>query len=365
MDVAVVGGGVVGAACARAAALRGLRAVVLEPGRLLGAASPASAGMLAAQVESADDAQLSLFVRARDRYVELAPALEDSTGIAVGLWRAGVAALALDDIAAARLRETAVRQRTQGFVAEWLTADQMRARDPGVTPDCRGAFLSPHDGAVDPEALARALLADAERLGVLVIPERVERIRIAATGVAGVSTAARDVVARHVVLAAGVWSPMVPGPPRRVPVEPVRGQLVATPWPLGTPPAILYHDHCYVLARGAEAVLGSTMERVGFDARATAEGIAGIVQRTAAILPVLAGLPITRAWAGLRPVTPDGHPVVGPDPEVRGLWYATGHGRNGILLAALTGDVIAEWVATGTPGVDVSSWRVDRFQTDG
>ena len=361
MDVAVVGGGVVGAACARAAARRGLRVMVLEPGRLPGVASPASAGMLAAQLEPTDDAQLRLFVRARDRYTELAPALEDSTGIPVGLWRPGVAALATDDLMAASLKKAVVRQHSAGLVIEWLTAEQIRTRCPGVTPECRGALFSPSDGAIDPGALTRALLADAQRLGVLVVPERVEQIRIADAAVTGAATRARDIVARHVVLAAGAWSPMVSGLPRHLPVEPVRGQLVATPWPRGTPAAVLYHDHCYVLARGGEAVLGSTMERVGFDARATAEGSAGIVARSAMILPALAAAPVTRAWAGLRPVTPDGHPVVGPDPQVRGLWYATGHGRNGILLAALTGEVIADLLATGTTTVDISSWRVDRF----
>ena len=137
-------------------------------------------------------------------------------------------------------------QQSAGLVIEWLTAEHISSRCPGVTPECRGALFSPSDGAVDPGALARALLADAQRLGVLVIPERVEQIRIADAAVTGVATRAQDIVAHHVVLAAGAWSPMVSGLPRHLPVEPIRGQLVATPWPRGTPPAILYHDHCYV-----------------------------------------------------------------------------------------------------------------------
>jgi glycine oxidase len=137
--------------------------------------------------------------------------------------------------------------------------------------------------------------------------------------------------------------------------------MAATPWPAGTPPAILYRGHCYVLARGAEAMLGSTMEHAGFDARVTTEGQAQIFRSAVELLPTIARQPVLRTWAGLRPVTPDGAPLVGPDPDVRGLWYATGHGRNGVLLAALTGEVIGDLLAGGTTAVDIASWTVNRF----
>src|SRR6185436_4022898 len=130
-------------------------------------------------------------------------------------------------------------------------------------------------------------------------------------------------------------------------VAPVRGQMAATPWPRTTPPAIFYDDHCYVLTRGTEALLGSTMERTGFECRVTNEGLAQIFRAAVRLLPALMREPVRRMWAGLRPVTPDGQPIVGGDGEIEGLWYATGHGRNGVLLAGLTGDVIADLVTTG------------------
>jgi glycine/D-amino acid oxidase-like deaminating enzyme len=125
------------------------------------------------------------------------------------------------------------------------------------------------------------------------------------------------------------------------------------------PSAILYHDHGYVLRRGDSALMGSTMEHAGFDARITTEGQARIVEGARRLLPSLQGA--TSAWAGLRPLTPDGLPLIGADPELDGLWYATGHGRNGILLAALTGDVLADLITTGTTDVDISVFRPDRF----
>jgi glycine oxidase len=334
---------------------------VFEPGPEAGAASPASAGMLAAQVEPMDAALLGLSVRARDLHAELAPVLQDSTGIDIRFWREGIASVALDDAGAERLRAHAGHQRQAGLRADWLEPGEVLERWPGVNPDCRGAMFSPEDGALDPDALARALMADARRLGAALVPHRVDALRVAGDRVKGVSAGGADRPCAHVVLAAGAWTPLLRGLPRPLPVEPVRGQMAATPWPAGTPPAIVYYEHSYVLARGAEAMFGSTMERVGFAARVTTKGLAQIFRTAVQLVPALAALPVQRTWAGLRPVTPDGAPIVGPDPDVRGLWYATGHGRNGVLLAALTGEVVGDLLLGGTSPIDVTSWKVERF----
>ncbi len=363
VDVAIVGGGTVGAACARAAASRGLEVAIFEPGPDPAAASPASAGMLAAQIEPGDDVLVALSVRARDLYEPLAPALQEATGIDIGFWRAGIAAVAFDEETADGLKHEVARQRQSGLRCDWLEGDEVRERWPGAAPECLGALFAPEDGAVDPQALARACLADARRLGAALRTEKVSAVSVANGRAAGVVTAQGVTSAEHVVVAAGVWSPQIGGLPRPLPVEPMRGQMAATTWPDGTPPAILYHAHGYVLARGSEAVLGSTMERAGFDARITNEGLAQIFRGAVRLLPALIKQPIARMWAGLRPVTPDGRPILGRDPDVAGLWYATGHGRNGILLAALTGDVLADLLTAGTTDVDIAPLSIDRFNT--
>jgi glycine oxidase len=163
--------------------------------------------------------------------------------------------------------------------------------------------------------------------------------------------------ARHVVVAAGAWSPQLEGLPRALPVEPVRGQLLAVRWPAGTPPIIVFHEHSYVLARGQEAIVGATIERVGFDASVTDAGLAQLRAAAARLFPAIALEAAPRTWAGLRPVTPDGRPLVGPEEEAEGLWYATGHGRNGILLAGLTGEIIGDLLATGETEIDWSPLR--------
>jgi glycine oxidase len=116
--------------------------------------------------------------------------------------------------------------------------------------------------------------------------------------------------------------------------------------------------------RGGKAVLGSTMERAGFDCRVTNEGLAEILQRITRLLPGLAALTVERAWAGLRPLTPDGLPIVGADADVTGLVYATGHGRNGILFAALTGEAVGDLVTTGQTELDISAFTPQRFLRD-
>jgi glycine oxidase len=360
-DVAVVGGGAVGAACARAAARRGLEVAIFEPGPDPAAASPASAGMLAAQIELGDEGLVALSVRARDLYEELAPALQEATGIDIGFWRSGIAAFAFDEAAASRLKEEVARQRQAGLRCDWLEGEDVRERWPGAAPDCQGALFAPEDGAVDPHALTRACLADARRLGATLHAERVEGLALTQQRVTGVVTARGTTAVDHAVVAAGVWSPQLHGLPRPLPIEPLRGQMAATAWPDGSPPAILYHEQGYVLARGGDAVIGSTMERAGFDARVTNEGLAQIFRGAVRLLPALLTQPVLRIWAGLRPVTPDGRPIVGPDPEVQHLWYATGHGRGGILLAALTAEVVADLLTAGKTDVDISPLRVERF----
>jgi glycine oxidase len=363
-DIAVVGGGVIGAACARAAALRGLHVTLFAPGPDPAAASRASAGLLAAQIESGDERLLPLAVRGRDLYQDLAASLKDTTGTDIGFQPIGIATFAFDETQAAALFELVAEQRQAGLRCDWLERDDLNERWPGVAPEARGALYAPEDGCLDPAALAAALLADARRLGVRISPEPVRRILTSQGRAMGVATAANSIPAPQIVIAAGAWSPLLEGLPRRLAVEPVRGQLLAIDWPAGFPAAVFYHGHGYLLPRGSEAILGSTMEHVGFDAHTTEAGLAEIRHSTARLCPAITQSAVRRSWAGLRPVTPDGLPILGADPEISGVWYATGHGRNGILLAGITGEIIGDLLSSGHTDVDISELSIDRFTQD-
>ena len=358
-EVLVAGGGIIGAACARALALRGLRVLICEPGPEPAAASAASAGILGPQIERTDETLRALGLRARDLYDTLASTLAETTGIDIGLWREGIASLAFEEAEAEGLRDAVAHQRQAGLRCDWLEAAEVAERFPATAP-CLGAMFAPEDGAVDAPALTRALLADAKRLGTRTFATRVNRINTILGRVTGVEIPAGKIKAEHVVIAAGVWSTQIDHLPRRLPVEPVRGQMAAAPWPANMPRTVLYYDHGYVLARSGEAIFGSTMEHAGFDGSVTPAGIAEIMAAARRMLPQLPAVP-TRTWAGLRPLTPDGRPIVGADPDVRGLWYATGHGRNGVLLAGLTGDIIASLITTGESEVEIASLAPERF----
>ncbi len=360
-EVLVAGGGIIGAACARSLAVRGLRVLICEPGPEPTAASAASAGILGPQIESTDDSLRGLGLRARDLYEPLAAALAESTGIDVGFWRDGVASVAFTDAEAEQLREAVAHQRQAGLRCDWLEPEEVAERFPAIAP-CLGALYAPEDGAIDAPALARALRADAQRAGVKTVNARVNRLSIILGRATGVETSAGKIKAEHVVIAAGAWSPQIEHLPRHLPVEAVRGQMGAAPWPSNMPQTVLYHDHAYVLARRGEAIFGSTMEHVGFDGRVTESGIRAIVANARRLLPSLPETP-ARTWAGLRPLTPDGRPIIGPDPDVRGLWYATGHGRNGVLLAGLTGEIIADLATTGSTEVEIASLAPERFSS--
>ena len=360
-DVVVVGGGVIGAACARELAAAGSRVAVIEHGKASGQAWRAAAGMLAPQIEAdGPDPLLRFGVTARDLYVELAPLLRERTGIDIGLWQEGIARLAGDEAEAGELRSKVASQLLSGYTCHWLERDEVHSRWAWLGPTA-GGLWAPRDGALDPELLVAALLADAGLYGATLVSERVIAVNRAGRRISGVVTESGRYAADYVVLAAGAWSGLIEGLPRQIPVQPVRGQMAALPWPPAVGRAIVYHKDCYLVARGSEAILGSTMEYVGFHPEVTPEGVARILSATMALCPGLVRGKLRRTWAGLRPMTPDGVPIIGDDPQLEGLWYATGHGRNGILLAGLTGVLLRQLMNGEPPLLDVTPFSPTRF----
>lgn len=360
-DVVVVGGGVVGAACARELARNGRSVAVLDPDDARGQAWRASAGMLAPQIEGRQgDLLFELGLAGRELYCELANALREATGVDVGLWRGGSAAVARQEAEASDLRSKVAWQRQQGHVCDWLEADEVRERYPWLGP-CVGALWAPHEGALDPVRLVEALRADARAHGADLIADEAVALDQRGDRITGVTGRQSSYSAGAVLVAAGVWSRLIRGLPRPMAVEPARGQMVALPWPDGVERAIVYHRDCYLLARGNEAIAGSTMEYVGYDASVTSTGLGRVLTAAVALCPPLSGLPVSRSWAGLRPMTPDGLPILGREPRLQGLWYAAGYGRHGVLLAGITAMLLRLMMNGQTPTEDLSALRPERF----
>ncbi|HKV75950.1 MAG TPA: glycine oxidase ThiO [Gemmatimonadales bacterium] len=343
-DVIVIGGGAVGSACARELAVAGRSVVVLERGRPAGEGWRAAAGMLAPQVEAEEEDPLfELGLAGRERIAELAQPLHESSGIDIQFWQGGIVRIAHSAARVTELKARVAWQRQHGHLSDWFDEDEIRSRWPWLGPSL-GGLWAPQEAAVDPVKLVEALRADAARLGARFVTEEATSLERSGNRITGV-VARERYSAGDVVIAAGAWSGNLLGLPRPLSVEPIRGQMAALPWPAGVEPAIIFGDGGYIVARGPEALVGSTMESAGFAPDVTPAGLAEILAGVSALCPAWAQFGITRTWAGLRPVTPDGLPIIGREPKVEGLWYATGHGRNGVLLSAITGQIMARLLA--------------------
>lgn len=352
-DVAVIGAGVVGLGVAWRAAARGMRVVVLErapEGQAPGAASPVAAGMLA-PVSEADVGErplLELGLRAAAAW----PAFSAALGDDVGYRTCGTLLLARGaDEAAALEREQALRE-SLGLRAERLLPSAARRLEPALAPHLRAALHVADDHAADPRLLHAALRAAARDAGVEIrAGADVERISLDDGRASGVVLAdGTTVAAGQVVVAAGSWSGAALGlpEPARVPVRPVKGQLLRLRDPDGPGllDRVLRFEGGYVVPRGdGRYIVGATMEERGFDPTVTAGGIYELLRDTIDLVPGIDELVIEETVVGFRPGVPDNVPILGRSPHVEGLVWATGHHRNGILLASITGDLVADILA--------------------
>lgn len=369
-EVLVVGGGVAGCAVALELLRRGAGATVLDAGEE-GRATPASAGMLAARYESEGDAALfRLGLWSRASHARFLSRVQRLSGRDPRLRADGMLVVNRDagDEREAReaVRWQARRLGTSGTGPEprLLSPDEATARHRWATADAESYLWLPGEAHVDARALAAALPEAVREAGGEVREEAAAALRVSGGRAAGVDLRGGDAAgADHVVVAAGAWSERLGGLPRPVPVRPVRGQMLRLEAP-EEPPSPLLADHGgrYVVPRGEGTVLaGSTMEEAGFRPAVTGEGREAVRRGAAALAPPLEGARVVGEWSGLRPVTPDGRPVLGPDPGLPGLHYATGYGRNGILLAPAAATVVADLLLEGETEAEAGPFLADRF----
>jgi glycine oxidase len=354
-DAIVVGGGVIGLACAWRAAQRGLSVAVVERDRPGAGASGVAAGMLAPVGEATwgEDRLLELALASHRLWPAFAAELSAAAGHDVGLLELGALHVALDRDEVAELRRRFDLMRSLELDAAWLRPSECRALEPGLAT-AGGGVHAPHEGAVDPRRLVEALAAAFERAdGSLVIAEVTEAV-VESDRLVGVRTAGGDELrAGAVVLAAGSWSAAdwLPAP-ARPPIRPVKGQIITLGGSPVDPPCerIVVTERVYMVPRpDGRLVVGATVEEQGFDTRVTAGGVYELLREAYRALPEVAELELLDVVAGLRPTTPDNLPLIGPG-AIEGLVLATGHFRNGILLAPLTAERIAAQLADSVTG---------------
>ena len=345
-DVIVVGGGVIGAAVTYFLSSAGVRVTLLEREELASQASGAAAGMLAPICESSGEGPFfQAAVRSLGMFEQLVPALKEGGGVDPQFVRSGVLRVALDPSDAEHLQQSV--NRLHPYDVAWLSPAEAREREPQITPGLEGALWSPREGHVYSPAMTRSFAQAAAAQGARIetgIP--VQGLLRSGDRVTGVVTAEGDRPAGTVVLCAGVWTRFcAEWLSLRLPLEPIRGQILALDAPRPSFRSIVWGEGAYLVPKqNGSVIVGATEERAGFDRRVTAAGLSRLLQAAPELVPALAQSTFRQAWAGLRPDTPDHLPVIGPVPGVEGLLLAAGHYRNGVLLSPITGRLIADWL---------------------
>jgi glycine oxidase len=371
-QVVVVGGGLIGLAVARELAGRGGRVTVLERGEPGAAASWAAGGMLSPRAEALRPGPfLELGLASLDRYPGFIDGVVRESGVPVEFAGGGKLLLATT---AAEAGQLAARYGWQegaagaGAGIERIAAAEARRLEPAIAPEVVEALWVRDDHRVDNRALVRAVRLAAEARGVTIrAGALVTAVQVRGGRVTGVTLAGDERIgAESVVIAAGAWSGVLAGLPEPLAVAPVRGQMVELDGGVGLLGRVVMSPGCYIVPRRAGRLLvGSTMERAGFVAVATAAGVQALLAAAIAAVPALAGAPLVGTWGGLRPGTPDELPILGADPEVAGLFHATGHFRNGILLAPITAEVVGAAWAGEAPAVEIAPFSVARLRSAG
>ena len=366
-DAVVVGAGLIGLACGWRAAQAGLSVAVLDRAEPGSGASGVAAGMLAPVTEAdfGEESLLRLNLASRALWADFAAELEEHSGAGCGYAESGALVAAADRDDAEELRRLHQFQRSLGLDSEWLGPRDARALEPGLSPRVAGAILAPQDGHVDPRATLAALRAAfVASGGELLAGTEVAALERDGDRVTGVRTEAGRLSSDAVVVAAGAWSAeLVPEGP---PVRPVKGQILELRVRRGTRPPrrIVRTPRCYLFARaGGRVALGATMEEQGFDTTVTAGGVYRLLEAAWEVFPEVLELELVAARSGLRPGSPDNSPMIGPAAE-EGLLWATGHHRNGVLLAPLTAQAVVEALrGEGLPD-EAAPFSPRRFELD-
>lgn len=362
-DVVVIGAGAIGSACALELAKAGLRVTVIERGQPGSEASGASAGMLSAAFEEPGGPVAELGRASAELYPALAEELRSDAGVDIEYSRAGHLHLLFSDAEAQKSARQGERRGAGGERFVFLPPDEVRRLEPRVSPKVRGAIFVPGNGWVNAGRLVAGLVQAAALRGVeFRLGSPVQELTLEGGRVTGVSGRGFTLEAGAVLLAAGAWSGQIGGIPDALEVAPVRGQMIA----LAALPAllqhVLYRGEVYLVPRpSGEILVGATVEEAGYDKTVTAEAIHWLLTEALAAVPALAGAPFLRAWAGLRPRSRDGWPVLGPWPDLPGLYVATGHFRSGILLTPVTARLIRELLVEGKPSLPLGPFLPDRL----
>ncbi len=357
-DVIVIGGGVIGLSIARRLAAH-KSVLVVDRGATGQGTSRAAAGMLTPLSEADDQGPFFQLCRASHAmYGPFIDELQAETKLDIGYSAPGVLCLASTEPAAAVLQKRYEWQKRAGFAVELLSADDVRKVEPLITaPICNAVFI-PGESCVTPRRLVNALREACFNRGVDI------RTGVCVEGIAEnrVLVGGMSLEAQNIVIASGVWSGQLAGLDPPIPVSPRKGQILSLAMPAGAFCRMIRWGSSYFVPRSTgELIVGATSEDAGFDLSNTPSGLGRLLSDAQQISSHAGGYPILETWTGLRPATPDGLPILGPS-AVPGVYYATGHYRNGVLLAPVTAAIVSDLVNGRKPSLPIDQYSPRRFR---
>lgn len=347
-EILIIGGGVIGLSTARSLKKAGAgKITILERGLVGRESSFAAAGMLAphAETDKLDDF-FDFCHESNNLYPQFAAELFDETGVDIELDRSGTLYLAFSEEDVKEINRRYVWQKGSGLAVEYLTAEEIRRNEPFVSPDVREGLFFPNDWQVENRKLLLALQKYAELNEIRIVEHaEVENLIVREGKMTGAATANETFAADAIILATGAWTSLVKLAGFDLPfqVKPIRGQILSFQAVKRFFRHVIYSPRGYIVPRVDGRILaGATVEDVGFDKRVTEAGTDFLLERALEIAPSLVNLEINEKWSGLRPLAAHGLPILGALPEAENLFAATGHYRNGILLAPLTAETLAD-----------------------
>ena len=364
-DAIVVGGGVIGGAIAYNLAKRGGKVLLLEKDRLASKSSGAAAGMLGAQSEMDGDGPLFQLARkSRAMFPKIAEEIKETSGIDIGLINKGMLKVALTEQEQQEYKRIMAIQNQSGEQADWFTGEELRRKEPALSDAIKGAMYIEKDGQVEADQLTLGFLKSAAASGV-VIKEYVEvyDFQLSKGKVEGVVTNQGIFTSENVIVAGGAWSQkLLLETGLQLDTYPVKGECFSVVTHRQMLSTTIFSHGCYLVPKkGGRIVVGATVMPRTFNQKVSLNGISILLEQAKNLMPSIVEAEWERAWAGIRPQTIDGLPYLGEHPAYKGLYIATGHFRNGILLSPITGVVIADLIEGKSTSENLEPFRVDRL----
>lgn len=367
VDVLIIGGGVIG--CAIAYFLRKAQrdVTLLERGEIGGEASGAAAGLLAPLGPLAGPGLFADLVLAGfSALTSLLPELEESSGLYVGYERTGAMHIIRNPKRIAHLQKRMASWKPLGLQIQWLSGQEARLCEPLLNPDTCAAIYVPEESQIQASFVVQAFAQAAQRTGAKIYSHReVNQLTLEGTRVTGVHTVQGETfTCNTLIVASGAWAAQCGAWLHTdLPIQPLHGQLISLPQTSPPLKHLVFGEAAYLIPRGSSILVGATKEERGFNQSVTEQGTSWLAATATRLAPALRESRIQAAWAGLRPKTPDSHPILGSLPHWENVLLAAGHNSVGIILSAITGQCITQMLITGSPPPLIQPFSVERFSS--